>query len=118
MVQAMDQEAVEGDIWMRKLLKERWMVQAMDHEDIDGASDGRSNGWYKRWITKQSKEIWIRKLKERLMVQAMEGAMDGTSDGSRSSRRRYGSGSCRRSDHDAVEASIDVTGRKHMMMIG
>jgi hypothetical protein len=51
MVQAMDQEAVEGDIWIRKLLKERWMVQAM------------------------------------------EGAIDGTSDGSRSSRRRYGSGS-------------------------
>ena len=44
--------------------------------------------------------------------------MDGTSDKSRSSQRRYGSGSCRRSDHDAVEASIDVTGRKHMMMIG
>ena len=51
------------------------------------------------------------------MVQAMEGAMDGTSDGSRSSQRRYGSGSCRRSDQDAVEASIHVTGRKHMMMI-
>ena len=41
------------------------------------------------------------------MVQAMEGAMDGTSDGSRSSQRRYGSGSCRRSDQNAVEASID-----------
>jgi hypothetical protein len=42
------------------------MVQAMDHEAvegaIDGASDGRSDRWYKRWITKQSKEIWIRKL--------------------------------------------------------
>ncbi len=83
-------------------------------------------------MKKQSKEIWIKKLKERwkesnerasyeskeiLMVQAMEGAMDGTSDGSRSSQRRYGSGSYRRSDQDAVEASIDVTGRKHMMMI-
>jgi hypothetical protein len=47
MVQAMDHEAVEGD---------------MDQEaegDIDGASDGRSNGWYKRWVTKQSKEISI-----------------------------------------------------------
>jgi len=46
MVQAMDHEAVEGD---------------MDQEvegDIDGASDVRSNGWYKRWITKQSKEIY------------------------------------------------------------
>ena len=63
------------------------MVQAMDHEDIDGASDGRSDRWYKRRITKQSKEIWIKKLsKERWMVQAMEGAIDGTSDGSRSSR--------------------------------
>ena len=80
---AMDEEAVEGDIWIRKLLKERWMVQAMegaivDHEavegdmdqgaiegDIDGASDERSDRWYKRWIT-QSREIWIRKLsKER-----------------------------------------------------
>ena len=29
------------------------------------------------------------------MVQAMEGAIDSTSDGSRSSRRRFGSGSCR-----------------------
>jgi len=48
----------------------------------------------------------------------MEGAMDGTSDGLRSSQRRYGSGICRRSDQDAVEAGIDVTGRKHMMMIG
>ena len=76
MVQVMGHEAVEGDKWIRKLLKERWMVQTMEE------------------------------------------AIDGTSDGSRSSRRRYGSGSCRRSDQDAVEASIDVTGRKHMMMIG
>ena len=37
-VQAMDQGAVEGD--------------------IDGAIDARSNGWYKRWIKKQSKEIY------------------------------------------------------------
>jgi len=74
MVQAMDQEAVEGDIWIRKLLKERWMVQAMegaivDHEAVegdmdqdavegavDGASDERSDRWYKRWNTKQSNE--------------------------------------------------------------
>ena len=51
MVQAMDHEAVKGD---------------MDQESVegamDGASDGRSNRLYKRWITKQSKEIWIRKL--------------------------------------------------------
>jgi hypothetical protein len=69
---------------------ERWMVQAMDHEAVEGdmdleavegAMDGASDGWNKRWITKQSKEIWIRKLKERWMVQAMEGAMDGTSYG-------------------------------------
>jgi len=39
MVQAMDQEAVEGDIWTRKLLKERWMVQAMEAA-IDGTSYG------------------------------------------------------------------------------
>ena len=39
MVQAMDHEAVEGDIWIRKLLKERWMVQAME-----GAMDGTSYG--------------------------------------------------------------------------
>ena len=45
------------------------------------------------------------------MVQAMEGAMEGTSYGLGSSQRRYGSGSCRRSDQDAVEASIHVTGR-------
>ena len=52
MVQAMDHEAVEGD---------------MDEEAegaMDGASDGRSDRWYKRWIT-QSKDICIRKLKER-----------------------------------------------------
>ncbi len=66
-MQAMDHEAVEGD---------------MDQEAVEGAvdraSDGRSDRWYKRWITKQSKEIWIRKLsKERWMVQAMEGAVDG-----------------------------------------
>ena len=40
------------------------MVKAMDHEavegDIDGASDGRSDSWYKLLITKQS------------MVQAMD----------------------------------------------
>ena len=75
MVQVMGHEAVEGDKWIRKLSKERWMVRAMK-----GAID------YKRWITKQSKEIWIRKLKERWMVQAMEGAMDGTSDRSGSSQ--------------------------------
>ena len=66
----MDHEAVEAD---------------MDQEaegDIDGASDGRSDSWYKLLITKQS------------MVQAMDHeAVDGTSDGSRSSRSRYGSGS-------------------------
>ena len=62
MVQAMDHEAVEGD---------------MDQEAVEGAVDGASDRWYKRWITKQSKEIWIRKLS---MVQAMEGAIDGTSD--------------------------------------
>ncbi len=84
MVQAMDHEAVEGD---------------MDQEAVEGAVDGanneRSDRWYKRYITKQSKEIWIRKLsKERWMVRTMKGAIDGTSDGSQSSQRRYGPGSC------------------------
>jgi hypothetical protein len=40
MVQAIDHEAVEGD---------------MDQEAqgaMDGASDGRSDGWYKLWIRK------------------------------------------------------------------
>ena len=51
----MDHEALERD---------------MDQEAVEGAMDGsserRSDRWYKRWITKQSKEIWIRKLsKER-----------------------------------------------------
>ncbi len=50
------------------------------------------------------------------MVRAMKGAIDGTSDRSRSSRRRYGSGSCRRSggwcdegdmDQEAVEGDMD-----------
>jgi hypothetical protein len=39
MVQAIDHEAVEGDKWIRKLLKERWVVQAME-----GAMDGTSYG--------------------------------------------------------------------------
>ena len=59
------------------------MVQAMDHEAVEG-------------------DIWIRKLKERWMVQAMEGAMDDSSDGSRSSRRRY-------MDQEAVEGAMDGT---------
>ena len=76
MVQSMDHEAVEGD-----------MDQEAVEGAVDGASDVRSDRWYKRWITKQSKEIWIRKQsKERRMVQAKEGALDGTSDRSRSSR--------------------------------
>jgi hypothetical protein len=87
MVQAIDHEAVEGD-----------MDQEAVEGAVDGASDERSDRWYKRKITKQSKEIWIRKLsKERWMVRAMKGAIHGTSDRSRSSRRRYVSGSCRRS---------------------
>ena len=50
------------------------MVQAMDHEAVEGAmngaSDARSDRWYKRWIRMLSKEIWIRKLsKERWMVE-------------------------------------------------
>jgi hypothetical protein len=52
MVQAMDQEAVEGA--------------------VDGASDCMSDRWYKRWIRMLSKEIWIRKLSK--------GASDGRSD--------------------------------------
>jgi len=71
----MDHEDVKGDFWIRKLSKERWMVQAMEGA-IVGTSDGsRSSRLCKRWITNQSKEKWIRKLsKEILMVQAMEGA--------------------------------------------
>ncbi len=61
------------------------MVQAMDHEAVEG--DEVVERTCKLWIREQSKEI--------LMVQAIEGAIDGTSDGSRSIRRRYGSGCCR-----------------------
>ena len=43
MVQAMDHEVVEGD---------------MDQEGVEGAVDGASDRWYKRWITKQQKEIY------------------------------------------------------------
>jgi hypothetical protein len=46
MVQAIDHEAVEGD-----------MYQEAVEGAVDGASDERSDTWYKRWITKQSKEI-------------------------------------------------------------
>ena len=41
MVQAMDHEAVEGD-----------MDQEAVEGAMDGASDGRSNGWYKLLIRK------------------------------------------------------------------
>jgi hypothetical protein len=51
MVQSKDHEAVEGD-----------MDQEAVEGAVDSASDGRSDRWYKRWITKQSKEIRIRKL--------------------------------------------------------
>ncbi len=45
------------------------MVKAMDHGAIEGAtgcaSDGSgSNGWCKRWIKEQLKELWV--------VQAMD----------------------------------------------
>ncbi len=41
MVQAIDHEAVEGD-----------MDQEAVEGAVDGASDERSNGWYKLWIRK------------------------------------------------------------------
>ena len=81
MVLPMDQEAIE---------------EAMDQEAVEGAMTGtndgsgssrRSDGWYHRWIRKQSKERGIRKQsKERWVVptidyEAVEGAMDGTIDG-------------------------------------
>ena len=70
MVQAMDQEVVERTC--KLLIREQTNVQAIDQGAVEG-------------------DIWIRKLlKERWMVQAMEGAIDGTSDRSRSSLRRYG----------------------------
>jgi len=43
MVQAIDHEAVEGD-----------MDQEAVEGAVDGASDARSDRWYKRWITKRS----------------------------------------------------------------
>ena len=61
------------------------MVQAMDHEAVEGDMD----------------------------QEAVEGAIDGSSDGTRSSRRRYGSGSCRRSDgwcKGAIDGTSDGSG--------
>jgi len=107
MVQAMDQEVLKRTckLWIREQLKEILMVQAMD-----GAIYGTSDG---------SRSCRRRYMDQEVVEGAVDGASDGMSDsGSRSSRRRYGSGSCRRCDQDAVEASIDVTGRKLMMMIG
>ncbi len=50
MVQAIDHEAVDGEYGSGS---SRTNVQAMDQGavegDIDGASDGRSNGWSDRW---------------------------------------------------------------------
>ena len=58
MVQAVDHEAVEGD-----------MDQEAVEGAMDGTSDGRSDRWYKRLITKQS------------MVQAMDHkAVEGDMD--------------------------------------
>ena len=126
MVQAMDHEAVKGDMDQEAVegamdgtsdgtrSSERDMDQEAVEGAMDGSSDRRSDGWYKRWNTKQSKEIWIRKLsKEGWMVQVREEAIDGTSDGSRSSQRRYGSGSCRRSDgwcKGAIDGTSDGSG--------
>ena len=111
MVQAMEHEAVKGDMDQEAVELRRsdgWCKGA-----IDGTSDGtrssrrrygsgscrRSDGWCKRW-----KERWMVQAMDHETVEgdmdqeAVEGAMDGTSDGTRSSRKRYGSGSCRRSD--------------------
>ena len=78
------------------------MVQAMEGAIDGTSDGSRSSRWYKRWITKQSMvqamdheavegdmDQEAVEAKERWMVQAMEGAIDGKSDGSRSSRRRY-----------------------------
>ena len=100
---------------IRERSKERWMVQAMDQEEVvrtmDGASGGsessdgtgssrRSNRLYHRWIRKQSKEQQIVPPMDqeaiegaRWVVQAMdqedvEGAMDGTTDGSESKEQQ------------------------------
>ena len=113
---SMDQEAVEG------AMDREAVEDAMDQEEVEGVMDGtvdesgssrRSDGWYRRWIRKQSKERWIRKQskerwirkqsKERWVVptmdqEAVEGAMGGTTDGLRSSRRSDRSGRSRRSD--------------------
>jgi len=67
MVQAMDQDAVEGD--MDQDAVEGDMDQEAVEGAVDGASDARCDRWYKRWITKRS------------MIQAMdheafEGDMD------------------------------------------
>ena len=65
------------------------MVQVMGHEAVEGDMD----------------------------QEAVEGAMDGASDG-RSDRwyKRWITKPSK--NQEAVEASIDVTGRKHMMNIG
>jgi hypothetical protein len=65
MVQAMDHEAVEGNMDQEAVA----MDGASNGSRSSGASDGRSDSWYKRWITKRS------------MIQAMdheafEGDMD------------------------------------------
>ena len=67
MVQAMDREAVEGD--MDQEAVEGAVDGASDGSRSSGSSVGRSDSWYKRWITKRS------------MIQAMdheafEGDMD------------------------------------------
>ena len=59
MVPTMDQEAVEG------AMDQEAVEGAMDQETVEGAmgdgsgSSQRSDGWYQRWIRKQSKERWV-----------------------------------------------------------
>ena len=81
MVQVMGHEAVEGDKWIRKLLKERWMVQAME-----GAMDGTS-------------DIDHEAVEGDMDQEAVEGAVDGASD-ERSDRLQA-------MDHEAVEGDMD-----------
>ena len=65
MVQAKEVVERTCKLWIREQLKEILMVQAIDHEAVegdmdqeavegavDGASDGRSDGWNKLWIRK------------------------------------------------------------------
>ena len=115
MVQAMDHEAVDGTSDGSRSSRRRYGSGSCRSEGaMDGASDGRSNGWYKLWISSRTN---VQAMDQGAVERYIDGASDGRSD-SWCKLLITKQSMVQAMDQEAVEASIDVTGRKHMMMIG